>query len=202
MRDFQIYEIKQSVFENNDREADKLRAELKKEKTFFLNLMSSPGSGKTTTLLRTIDTLAGKYRMGIMEADIDSSVDAKTIAETGVRTIQLHTGGMCHLDAGMSRQGLDNPELLHFRDYAAGFFWNSSYRKTMARLGQVRGADALARAYSDINLAYFIGRMDTVDCGADTLRRWKSRDNFTYEYICSMCADEGKNFTEFVLGPF
>ena len=80
MRSFQVYEIKQSVFENNDREADKLRAELKKEKTFFLNLMSSPGSGKTTTLLRTIDTLAGKYRMGIMEADIDSSVDAKTIA--------------------------------------------------------------------------------------------------------------------------
>ena len=69
--------------------------------------MSSPGSGKTTTLLRTIDTLAGKYRIGIMEADIDSSVDAKTIAETGVRTIQLHTGGMCHLDAGMSRQGLE-----------------------------------------------------------------------------------------------
>ena len=107
MRSFQVYEIKQSVFENNDREADKLRAELKKEKTFFLNLMSSPGSGKTTTLLRTIDTLAGKYRIGIMEADIDSSVDAKTIAETGVRTIQLHTGGMCHLDAGMSRQGLE-----------------------------------------------------------------------------------------------
>ena len=107
MRDFQIYEIKQSVFENNDREADKLRAELKKEKTFLLNLMSSPGSGKTTTLLRTIDGLMGKHRMGIMEADIDSDVDAKTIAETGVRTIQLHTGGMCHLDAGMSRQGLE-----------------------------------------------------------------------------------------------
>ena len=107
MRSFQVYEIKQSVFENNDREADKLRAELKREKTFFLNLMSSPGSGKTTTLLRTIDTLAGKYRIGIMEADIDSSVDAKTIAETGVRTIQLHTGGMCHLDAGMTRQGLE-----------------------------------------------------------------------------------------------
>ena len=107
MRDFQIYEIKQSVFENNDREADKLRAELKKEKTFFLNLMSSPGSGKTTTLLRTIDGLMGKHCMGIMEADIDSDVDAKTIAETGVRTIQLHTGGMCHLDAGMTRQGLE-----------------------------------------------------------------------------------------------
>ena len=107
MRSFQVYEIKQSVFENNDREADKLRAELKKEKIFFLNLMSSPGSGKTTTLLRTIDGLMGKHRMGIMEADIDSDVDAKTIAETGVRTIQIHTGGMCHLDAGMTRQGLE-----------------------------------------------------------------------------------------------
>ena len=99
-------------------------------------------------------------------------------------------------------QGLDNPELLNFQDYSAGFFWGSSYRKAMARLGQGRGADALARAYSDINLAYFAGRMDTVDCGADTLSRWNNRDKFTYEYIRSMCADEGKNFAEFFLGPF
>lgn len=107
MEDFKVYEIKQSVFENNDREADTLRTELKKEKTFLLNLMSSPGSGKTTTLLRTIDGLMGKYRIGIMEADIDSDVDARTIARTGVKTIQLHTGGMCHLDAGMTRQGME-----------------------------------------------------------------------------------------------
>ena len=106
MRSFQVYEIKQSVFENNDREADKLRAELKKEKTFFLNLMSSPGSGKTTTLLRTIETLKDELRMGVMEADIDSDVDARRIAEAGVKSIQLHTGGMCHLDAGMTEQGL------------------------------------------------------------------------------------------------
>ena len=89
-------------------------------------------------------------------------------AETGSQEITVDVDGWA------GSQGLDNPELLHFRDYAAGFFWNSSYRKTMARLGQVRGADALARAYSDINLAYFVGRMDTVDCGADTLRRWRS----------------------------
>ena len=106
------------------------------------------------------------------------------------------------VDAWAAEQGLDNPELLNFREYAANFFWDSSYRKAMARLGQGRGADALARAYSDINLAYFAGRMDTVNCGADTLTRWKNRDKFTYEYILSMCADRGMNFTEYVLGPF
>lgn len=106
------------------------------------------------------------------------------------------------VDAWAAELGLDNPELLNFREYAAQFFWDSSYRKAMARLGQGRGADALARAYSDINLAYFAGRMDTVNCGADTLTRWKNRDKFTYEYIRSMCADRGMSFTEYVLGPF
>ena len=106
MTNVRVIEIKKSVFENNDREADKLRSELKAEKTFLMNLMSSPGSGKTTTLERTIESLQGKFRIGVMEADIDSDVDAKTIARTGARTIQLHTGGMCHLDAGMTRQGL------------------------------------------------------------------------------------------------
>ena len=102
-----VIEIKQSVFENNDREADRVRAQLKKEHTFLLNLMSSPGSGKTTTLKATIARLKNKLRIGVMEADIDSDVDALAIAETGVRSIQLHTGGMCHLDAGMTKQGLD-----------------------------------------------------------------------------------------------
>ena len=101
-----VIEIKQSVFENNDREADRVRAQLKKEHTFLLNLMSSPGSGKTTTLKATIARLKDKLRIGVMEADIDSDVDARTIAETGVKSIQLHTGGMCHLDAGMTEQGL------------------------------------------------------------------------------------------------
>lgn len=106
MDEFKVIEIKKSVFENNDREADRLRAELKKEKTFLLNLMSSPGSGKTTLLKATIARLKDEMNIGVMEADIDSDVDAKTIAKTGVKSIQLHTGGMCHLDAGMTEQGI------------------------------------------------------------------------------------------------
>mgnify|MGYP002510190856 FL=1 len=106
MDEFKVIEIKRSVFENNDKEADRVRAELKKEKTFLLNLMSSPGSGKTTTLKATIAQLKDEFRIGVMEADIDSDVDAKAIADTGVKSIQLHTGGMCHLDAGMTEQGI------------------------------------------------------------------------------------------------
>ena len=102
-----IFEIKQSVFENNDLEAEKLRAKLKSEKTCLMNLMSSPGSGKTTTLMRTIEALKDQFRIGVMEADIDSAVDAETIATTGVKAIQLHTGGMCHLDAGMTESGIN-----------------------------------------------------------------------------------------------
>ena len=102
-----IIEVKQSVFSDNNADADKLRSRLKEEKTFLLNMMSSPGSGKTTTLVRTINGLSDKLRIGVMEADIDSDVDAWTIAEkTPAKTIQLHTGGMCHLDADMTRQGL------------------------------------------------------------------------------------------------
>ena len=107
MEGFRVLEIKKSVFENNDREADKLREELKKDKTFLLNLMSSPGSGKTTTLKQTIAALKDEMRIGVMEADIDSDVDAATIEKTGAKVIQLHTGGMCHLDAGMTKQGLE-----------------------------------------------------------------------------------------------
>lgn len=106
MDNVRVIEVKRSIFESNDRDADKLRGELKDSKTFLLNLMSSPGSGKTTTLKRTIEVLKDKYRIGVMEADIDSDVDAKAIAETGVKSIQLHTGGMCHLDADMTRQGI------------------------------------------------------------------------------------------------
>jgi hydrogenase nickel incorporation protein HypB len=108
MSEFKVIEIKKSVFENNDREADKVREQLKKDKTFLLNLMSSPGSGKTTTLKATIAQLKDEYKIGVMEADIDSDVDAKAIAGTGAKSIQLHTGGMCHLDAGMTKQGLDS----------------------------------------------------------------------------------------------
>ena len=108
MSEFKIIEVKQSVLENNDRDAEMLRSELKASHTFLLNLMSSPGSGKTTTLCRTIEALKEDLRIGVMEADIDSDVDAATIENTGVKVIQLHTGGMCHLDAGMTRQGLRN----------------------------------------------------------------------------------------------
>lgn len=102
-----VLEIKQSVFASNDAQAEKLRLELKEKGIFLLNLMSSPGSGKTTTLTRLIGQMKDQLKIGVMEADIDSDVDARTIAATGAKAIQLHTGGMCHLDAGMTRQGLE-----------------------------------------------------------------------------------------------
>lgn len=107
MDNVKILEVKQSIFASNDEEAAALRKELKDKKVFLLNLMSAPGSGKTTTLRRTIAALKDQLRIGVMEADIDSDVDAKAIAETGAKAIQLHTGGMCHLDAAMTRQGLE-----------------------------------------------------------------------------------------------
>lgn len=107
MKDFKVIEVKRSIFEDNNADADRLRAELKSEGTFLLNLMSSPGAGKTTTLKRTISMLKDEMKIGVMEADIDSDVDAQAISETGVRAIQIHTGGMCHLDADMTRQGIE-----------------------------------------------------------------------------------------------
>jgi len=109
MNEVKIIEIKKSVFEDNEKDADRLREELKGHGVFLLNLMSSPGSGKTTTLIRTINLLKDRLRIAVMEADIDSDVDAKKIkAATGIESIQLHTGGMCHLDAEMTRQGLES----------------------------------------------------------------------------------------------
>ena len=107
MGDVRVIEVKQSVFADNDRKADELRAALREHGTFLLNLMSSPGSGKTTTLTRTIKALKDELNIAVMEADIDSDVDTRTILGTGARAIQLHTGGMCHLDAYMTEQGLD-----------------------------------------------------------------------------------------------
>lgn len=108
MDEIRIIEVKQSVFASNDKRADQLRDELKAKKTFLLNVMSSPGSGKTTTLTGIINELKKDYRIGVMEADIDSDVDARTVSKnTGVDAIQLHTGGMCHLDADMTRQGIE-----------------------------------------------------------------------------------------------
>ncbi len=106
MEKYKVIEVKESVFASNDADARVLREELKAQKTFLLNLMSSPGAGKTTLLKQTIGALRDEMRIGVMEADIDSDVDAAAIAETGVKSIQLHTGGMCHLDADMTRQGI------------------------------------------------------------------------------------------------
>lgn len=107
-----VIEIKKSIFEDNNRDADNLRAELKSKGVFLLNLMSSPGSGKTSTLIKTINLLKDEFKIAVTEADIDSDVDARKIcAATGVEAIQLHTGGMCHLDAEMTRQGLENISL-------------------------------------------------------------------------------------------
>ena len=107
VREFTVIEIKERVFEDNNKRADLLREELKKNKTFLLNLMSSPGSGKTSTVLRTIEALGDEMKIGVLEADIDSDVDAQAVFKTGTRVVQLHTGGMCHLDAEMTRQGIE-----------------------------------------------------------------------------------------------
>ncbi len=108
MDKYKVIEVKQSIFASNDKEANELREELKEKHVFLINLMSSPGSGKTTTLVRTLNALKDELRIGVMEADIDGECDAKTIQnETGVKVIQLHTGGMCHLDAAMTKQGLE-----------------------------------------------------------------------------------------------
>ncbi len=106
MDNYRVIEVKQSVFEDNNKDAEKLRTQMKAKKTLLVNLMSSPGSGKTSTLTKLIDNLKVDTKIGIMEADIDSDVDAKTISYTGAKVIQLHTGGMCHLDAEMTRQGI------------------------------------------------------------------------------------------------
>ncbi len=106
MDKFKVIEIKKSIFEGNDNKARELRGKLKEKGVFLMNLMSSPGSGKTTTVMRTIEALKDSFRIGVMEADIDSDVDAVTVSSSGAKVIQLHTGGMCHLDASMTEQGL------------------------------------------------------------------------------------------------
>lgn len=106
MDNFKIIQVKRSIFEDNNKDAERLREQLKKDKTFLLNLMSSPGAGKTSTLLALAKELSGKVKMGVMEADIDAAVDAEAMTQAGIKSIQIHTGGMCHLDADMTRQGL------------------------------------------------------------------------------------------------
>lgn len=107
MSDYRVIEVKQSVLASNEQKADELRSKMKEKGTLLINLMSSPGSGKTTMLRRTIKALKGELDIAVMEADIDSDVDAAAISEVGAQTIQLHTGGMCHLDAAMCAQGLE-----------------------------------------------------------------------------------------------
>ena len=105
-RSMKIIDLKKTILEDNDADADRLREELKKKNVFYMNVMSSPGSGKTTTIVGTIERLKEHFNIGVMEADIDSDVDALTVAKAGVPAVQLHTGGMCHLDADMTRQGI------------------------------------------------------------------------------------------------
>ena len=111
MEDFKILEVKENVFKNNEVNADTVRKEFKEKKKLMINVMSSPGSGKTTMLVQTINSLKPEYRVGVMECDIDASVDAKTILDAGAKSIQLHTGGMCHMDAQMTKQGLDEMDI-------------------------------------------------------------------------------------------
>ena len=105
-REPRIIQVKESILEDNDADADKLRGELLDEKTFYLNIMSSPGSGKTSSILQLIKRLKDDFRIGVLEADIDGDVDTRTMLNAGVASVQIHTGGMCHLDADMSRQSL------------------------------------------------------------------------------------------------
>ena len=107
MDSFKVYEIKQSVFEDNNRQADVIRGDLRQSKTLLVNLMSSPGSGKTTTVVKTIEQLKSEMNIGVIEADVDSDVDARTVSLTGAKVLQLHTAGMCHMDASMTHQGLN-----------------------------------------------------------------------------------------------
>ncbi|ERJ13279.1 hydrogenase nickel incorporation protein HypB [Haloplasma contractile] len=107
MNEFKVFTIKKNIHEDNDKVAETTRSKLKKHGVYLINIMSSPGSGKTTTLVSTIKALKNDIKIGVMEADVDSEVDAKTVQDAGAKAIQLHTGGMCHLDATMTKQGID-----------------------------------------------------------------------------------------------
>ena len=124
---YKVYEIKKRIFDDNDQEAEKVRKELKEDGTFLINLMSSPGGGKTTTLKRTIDTLKDEMRIGVMEADIDSAVDADAISETGAKVIQLHTGGMCPSGCGYDETGSRGTWNGRYRPLPYWKMWATSY---------------------------------------------------------------------------
>ena len=204
MDQFKVIEIKQSVFADNDREADRVRARLKEEGTFLLNLMSSPGAGKTTTLLRTIEALRDQMRIGVMEADIDSDVDARAVAGAGVRSIQLHTGGMCHLDAGMTEQGLnelgtadlDLVVLENVGNLVCPAEFDTGAVKNAMILSVPEGHDKplkypLIFTVCDVLLINKIDVLPYFDFDLDKVREYARRRNPRLE-ICPICAKTGQ----------
>ena len=209
MEGYRILEIKQSVFENNDRDADLLREELKEKKVFLLNLMSSPGAGKTSTLKQTIALLKDEMKIGVMEADIDSDVDAATIEKTGVKVIQLHTGGMCHLDADMTRQGLrglgtDDVELAILENVGnlvcPAEFDTGSVKNAMI-LSVPEGHDKplkypLMFSICDVLLINKIDVLPYFDFDMDKCREFVLRQNPNMKII-PICAKTGEGVEEF-----
>ena len=209
MEGYRILEIKESVFADNDRDAELLRQELKEKKVFLLNLMSSPGAGKTSTLKQTIALLKDEMKIGVMEADIDSDVDAATIEKTGVKVIQLHTGGMCHLDADMTRQGLrglgtDDVELAILENVGnlvcPAEFDTGSVKNAMI-LSVPEGHDKplkypLMFSICDVLLINKIDVLPYFDFDMDKCREYVLRQNPNMKII-PICAKTGEGVEEF-----
>ena len=210
MSEFKIIEVKQSVLENNDRDADLLRQELHDSCTFLLNLMSSPGSGKTTTLKATIAALKDELRIGVIEADIDSDVDAAAIEKTGVKVIQIHTGGMCHLDANMTRQGLnslgvedvDLAVLENIGNLVCPAEFDTGAIKNAMILSVPEGHDKplkypLMFSICDVLLINKIDVMPAFDFDLEKCKEYAWRRNPNMKII-PICAKTGEGISEFV----
>ncbi len=205
-----IIEVKQSVFASNDKRANELRQELKEKKIFLLNVMSSPGSGKTTTLTGIINELKNEFRIGVMEADIDSDVDARTVSKnTGVEAIQLHTGGMCHLDADMTRQGIealkDNDKydliiLENVGNLVCPAEFDTGAVKNMCILSVPEGDDKPLKYPLMFEVSNFvlINKIDVIDYFDFDLE--KCKENIRYRNpkadIFEICAKNGKGIKE------
>ena len=202
MDEVRVIEIKKSIFEDNDRDADRLRGELKKKGVFLLNLMSSPGSGKTTTLIKTINALKDRLNIAVMEADIDSDVDAKKILEgTGVPSIQLHTGGMCHLDAEMTRQGLDNLDLENVGNLVCPAEFDTGSSKNCMILSVPEGHDKplkypLMFSICDLVLVNKIDVMPYFDFDLDLCGKYVHMRNPKAQVI-PICAKTGEGIERF-----
>ena len=205
-----IIEVKQSVFASNDKRANELRQELKEKKIFLLNVMSSPGSGKKTTLTGIINELKNEFRIGVMEADIDSDVDARTVSKnTGVEAIQLHTGGMCHLDADMTRQGIealkDNDKydliiLENVGNLVCPAEFDTGAVKNMCILSVPEGDDKPLKYPLMFEVSNFvlINKIDVIDYFDFDLE--KCKENIRYRNpkadIFEICAKNGKGIKE------